>query len=89
MPVLIPKLMMIHPHGHGEIIDPDGEVDRFDSIQCIHCGVHGRYRPGCGNKLGHCWRCAGPTCGRPECRECLGPQEARVELYERGEIAVI
>ncbi len=88
MPVLIPKHSMLRPHGTAHLSDPEGPQVIRDTVQCVHCGQHGVFMPGCGNKLGHCSKCMGPTCPSERCapENCIGPQEKRLDLYESGKI---
>lgn len=74
MPILIPKHAMLRPHGTAHVTEADGREVIRDTVQCVHCGRHGVYRPGSGGKLGYCGRCSGPTCPNPRCGgECHGP----------------
>lgn len=89
MPILIPKHSMLRPHGTVHVTNCDGPEFVRDTVMCVHCGRHGIYLPGCGRKLNTCTRCNGPICGAEKCRECIGPLEARLDLYEAGKIDVI
>lgn len=71
------------PKGHVFITDPDGGVAEGDTLQCVHCQMHWVVRPGSGTKRGWCYRCNGPTCGKPQCMGRCVPFEKAMELAER------
>lgn len=82
-----PTHSLLKPHGHIFINDPDlPRLVEMDTLKCVHCQAVLIYRKGSGGKLGHCDRCAGPTCGNDKCtRECLHWERA-LDLYEAGKI---
>ena len=88
MPILIPKHILLRPHGNTILTPMEGGMVEGDTIQCVHCGSHGIFRPGApgATKLGWCEKCAGKTCGRPQCEPCLH-KEKRLDLFEKGLIS--
>lgn len=69
------------PAGHI-FVSEDGSVQEFDTLQCVHCGLHWRIVHGSGKKRGFCMKCMGPTCGRHKCDECV-PYEKQVYEPQR------
>lgn len=76
------RLTTLRPHGWliGEF--GDGRVVEYETVQCVHCGMHFPLMPGSGKIRGYCMRCAGPVCS-PACAECV-PTEVLLEHLEGG-----
>lgn len=68
------------PAGAFIWMGPEGETNR-DTVACVHCRAHWMVDPGSGRERGYCLKCAGPTCGSPDCYECV-PYEAMIEQIE-------
>ena len=67
--------------GHILITSPDAPEYERETLRCVHCGVHWIREPGSGRTRGFCMRCAGVTCGKKACDECI-PYEVRIEIEE-------
>lgn len=67
MPIHIPKLALLKPH--GALLDDGREV--ADLLQCCHCQYTWQVQPGSGRRRGFCFRCDQVTCGKPECMVCM------------------
>lgn len=52
-----------------------GAEQQIDLVQCCHCQQTFPFVRGSGVKRGWCSRCAGITCGRIECDDCVPWQE--------------
>jgi len=68
--------------GYAIITGEAGEVQEFDTFTCPHCNGVCIIRPGSGKQRGYCNMCGGPTCGRPNCMECV-PFLKKLERHER------
>jgi hypothetical protein len=65
------------------VITPEfGSVIERETACCVHCRAHWIVEPGSGRTRGWCWKCAGPTCGSPDCDRCL-PYEKLLDMIER------
>ena len=86
MSVCIPKHSVIKPAGVGILVDPEhGSEVHTDFLQCVHCQGVWPVRPGSGKVRGFCLKCNGPICG-PQCHDCIGPWEKRLEMFEAGKL---
>lgn len=62
-PIKPPGMMIVTGSEIGEVQRP--------TVQCAHCGIHWKYKPGEGKKdRGICFLCMKPTCGSIKCNEC-------------------
>lgn len=75
------ELSRLNPHGFFEMLTPEGQPIRGETLQCCHCGCHWQLVKGSGKVRGFCMRCNGPTCGPACSKECV-PQEKMLEIME-------
>ena len=68
--------------GYSSLFDPEGSLQEWDTLQCVHCSGHFRVVPGSGKIRGFCFNCNGPICG-PNCATCI-PTELLLENIEKG-----
>lgn len=73
---------VLRPKGHIWLYG-EGKTLEFDTLQCVHCGMHWTVQPGSGRVRGFCMQCNGPHCGQPKCMTCV-PMEQQLDNMERG-----
>lgn len=73
------------PRHKWVILEQSLSTGRYEEVgqmlQCLHCQHLWEVKPGSGIERGFCFRCNGPTCGKPECDRCL-PWEMQCEIIE-------
>ena len=75
------------PKGYILVTGPVGVEDEGETLQCVHCGMHWRVRPGSGTKRGFCLNCNGPTCGKRPCEtKCVPAEKMIQEMEARGRL---
>lgn len=79
---------VLKPHGHVTIVTAEGSCIERDTLRCVHCQHTWVVQPGSGKRRGFCTQCAGPTCGAPQCCDCV-PFEKKLELYEAGKLKTL
>ena len=71
-------------YGNVEISNPDNDkVENYDTLMCVHCGMHWTPIQGSGRKRGFCLNCMGVTCGQRPCMVDCVPYEKMIEGMER------
>ena len=76
------RLTTLRPNGWLIGTFEDGRQVEYETVQCVHCGLHFPIVPGSGKIRGYCMRCAGPVCG-PDCARCV-PTERLLDCLEQG-----
>mgnify|MGYP000849606095 CR=1 FL=1 len=76
------RLTTLRPNGWLIGDFGDGHTVEYETVQCVHCGMHFPLMPGSGKIRGYCMRCAGPVCS-PACAECI-PTDRLLYCLETG-----
>ncbi len=75
------------PRGYLLVTDEEGRtLDEGDTLMCVHCQYHWQVQPGSGAERGWCFRCGGPTCGKPRCDVCVPFERALEEAEARSRL---
>ncbi len=80
--ILIPRNIVLRPHGQLTAIHFDGKLEERDLLTCAHCDYTWEVIPGSGRKRGWCTKCSAPLCGKHACMARCTPLEARLAQME-------